>query len=778
MKARLFSTIILSLALVGTNCIYAEQLVDGDNSYLEQLEINETSITEEIHTETEGQLNELKIAKDEITNDNTDDKLVDDEIDEVEIKEEREEDIRKEENSILSDSEEEVPPIQEILDENLKNKIVVTLNSKIAWVEGEPVELLTAPVVIKGTTLLPLRFVGEKVVGAQVNWDSATKTVTIIKDGTEVSVTIGSKIAKVDGLELELLAAPIIENDTTLVPLRFISEAFNIVVDYDNTTKTITLDKKISTDTPVDVPIEIPNSAPNASFYFPQNYVAGQTVTAINTSSDPDGDTITEQLWSVFTGEKTITNKELSNMFKTPKAGTYTIGLQVKDAKGLWSEWTYETITIGENKAPVITSLTSKKTSYSQGEPIEFSYTYDNESWETVTEGKWTYRSISEPENRSTLGKPDVLFNEGDYVITLYLDDAYGNRSAKAETIVHITEKTIMSELSYRFTHGKIGDWIDNFQNFNYLNYKDITVTDKTYQEGTLIMSDSPEEVKGQGILYKDKINGNGRILIHHINSITDTTETQRLVLVAENTTEKPVTIRLMNKSIKGPATDILRVGQLTLNEYLSGTVPTETMTLAPGEKRYIYDKNWSYNTCISGHMDVETDGDIEFIVANLGKDHQLQDLDHLIYYPADGVHFSGTYDVVGINYKLELDGNGPEKLLLGKKDSGEWIVGYDERTNTVVENAGNFGVSYYITVTAKEDTGVILNNRGGIFQGAIRWNNTVHNMPGKGTFNGTTTKSVVMGVIKKGETVTIEYLLPNGSAAPTLIGFIPKSAW
>ena len=768
MKKRLFSTIILSLAIASTNCIYAEELIDNSILNLEQGEMNEVQDNLNVTSIEEKPINSDDSSSIEEEQTNSDDSSITKE-EQTDIQDTQNNQVQ-EDNQMPADSEQDDLTIPEATDEDVLNKVILTLNSKTALVDGESVELLTAPVVIEGTTLLPLRFVADQVVGANVVWDSKAKTVTITKDGTEVVVTIGSKIAKVDGLELELLVAPIIDNDTTLVPLRFISEAFNISVDYNGETKTITLNKGSQ--------VQVPNNAPIASFYFPENYVAGQTVTAINTSTDPDGDAITEQLWSVLSGDKTLTNKELSNMFKTPRAGTYVIGLQVKDSKGLWSEWSYQTVTIEENKAPVIKNLTAKKSSYAQGEPIEFSYTYDNESWETVKEGKWTYRSASEPENRNTLGKPDVLFTEGDYVITLYLDDAYGNRSAKAETMVHITGDAITSELSYRFTQGKIGDWIDNFQNYSYLNYKDVTVANKTYKEGTLIMSDSPEEVKGQGILYKDKMNGSGRILIHHINSIQDTTETQRLALIVENPTEKPVTIKLMNKSIKGPATDILRVGQLTLNEYLSGTVPTETIVLAPGERKYIYDKNWSYNTCISGHMDVETDGEATFIVANLGKAHTLQDLDNLTYYPADGVHFSGTYGVVGINYELELDGNEPEKLVLGKKDSGEWVVGYDERTNTTVENAGNFGVSYYITVTAKEDTGVILNNRGGTFQGAIKWNNTVYNMPGKGTFSGTTTKSVVMGVIKKGETVTIEYLLPNGSAAPTLIGFIPKSAW
>lgn len=756
MRRRLFSVVILSLAIASTNCVYAEGIVDNSMLNATQSQNNEQVTDENVGAENQVQ---DSLEKENLKGEAI--KPVDPYVGEGEV---------EENNQISPDSGEEEIKTPETTDEDLLNKVILTLNSKTALVDGKATELLTAPVVMEGTTLLPLRFVADQVVGANVGWNSETRTVTITKDGTEVIVTIGSKIAKVDGLELELLAAPMIDNNTTLVPLRFISEAFNISVNYNNEAKTITLDKGSQ--------VQVPNNAPIASFYFPENYVAGQTVTAVNTSTDPDGDAITEQLWSVLSGDKTLTNKELSNMFKTPRAGTYVIGLQVKDSKGLWSEWSYQTVTIEENKPPVITNLTAKKSSYAQGEPLEFSYTYDNESWETVKEGKWTYRSVSEPENKNTLGKPDVLFTEGDYIITLYLDDAYGNRSAKAETTVHITGDTITSELSYRFTQGTIGSWIDNFQNYSYLNYQDVTVANKTYKEGTLIMSDSPEEVKGQGILYKDKINGSGRILIHHINSIQDTTETQRLALIVENPTEKPVTIKLMNKSIKGPATDILRVGQLTLNEYLSGTVATETIVLAPGERKYIYDKNWSYNTCISGHMDVETDGDATFIVANLGKTHTLQDLDSLMYYPADGVHFSGTYGVVGINYELNLDGSQPEKLVLGKKDAGEWIVGYDERTNTVVENAGNFGVSYYITVTAKEDTGVILNNRGGTFQGAIKWNDTVYNMPGKGTFSGTTTKAVVMGVIKKGETVTIEYLLPNGSAAPTLIGFIPKSAW
>lgn len=680
-------------------------------------------------------------------------------------------------------NEEVVPPTEETtegeelpVEEDLLNKVILTLNSTTALVDGNAVELLSPPTVIENKTLLPLRFVANEVVGAQVDWNGETQTITITKGEKIVVVKVGINTAMIDDMPVELDVPPIIKEGVTLLPLRFISEAFGIEVNFDNATKQITLIKDTAP-----LPEPIPNEPPVASFYFPQTYIAGQEVQAIDTSTDLDGDLIVDKLWSVV-GEKTVTNKVLSNMFKTPRAGTYLIGLKVQDAKGDWSEWTYESITIEPNKAPVITGLTSNKSSYAQGENIEFYYTYDNETWETVKEGKWTYRSINESANRATLGKPGVLFAEGKYVVTLYLDDAYGNRSEPVETYVTVTNDIKMSELTYRFTQDKVGAWIDNFQNTNYLLYKQAQVDAMTYDEGTLIMSDSPEFVTGQGTLYRDKINGKGRLLIHHINNISDAMtngEKQRLVTIVRNETEAPITVTLKNKSIKGPSTDILRVGQLTLVEYLEGKVPTETIVLAPGESKFIYDKNWIKDQCVSGHVDVETDGEATFIFANLSSSQTIDDLEVLPYFAADGVHYSGTYNKTGIRYNLTLKGNEPEKLTLGVANSGEWVTGYDERTpNDLAMNMGNFGVSYYITVTAEEDMGVILNSRGGMYKGAIKWNDKVYNMPGDGEFSGTVAKAVTMGVIKKGETVTIEYLLPNGSAAPTLIGFIPKSYW
>ena len=757
MNKRILGALGLSIIL-SIQCIYAEDIQVNPNLSTQQ-QVEEEQIISNTVIEEKEQTIDSKIIEEAQENDK-------------EIIVEEEQAII--ENTIV-ESGQITDDIVAIKEENIENKVILKLNDTLAIVGGVKENLFAPPTVINGTTLLPMRFVAEKVVGGKVDWDSKTKTVTMEKGDTVIKVTIGSKIAVVNGKQIELLVAPIIKNDSTLIPLRFFSENFDVKVDYDSATKIITLDKSKHGNDKEEI-IEI-NNAPIASFYFREQYVAGQIVEALSTSYDPDEDQIIDELWAVV-GEKTSTNSKLSNIFKTPKAGTYTIGLKVQDSKGLWSEWTYETVTILPNMAPVITSLVPTKSSFAQGELIEFKdYTYENESWEDVTEGKWTYRKVDEPVNRATLGKPNMLFTEGDYVVTLYLDDEYGNRSEGFESVIHISNEVKDTELNYKFSNGKIGEWIDNFNAFNYLTYKQVDIVDKSYVDGTLIMSDSPEEVFGRGILYQDTMSDNGRLLIHHINKVSSSVK-QRLVFVMENPTDQIVNVTLKNKAIKGPATDILRVGQLCLNEYLSGMIPPEVFTLQPREKKYFYDKNWSYGTCISAHIDVEVEGTAKFIIANLETGDTLSSIDNLYYYPPDGVHYSGTYDKVGINYTLNLSGEQPERLSLGIAHSGEWIVGYDARTGARVENAGNFGVSHYITVTAQEDMGVILNNRGGIFQGAVKWNDTVHNMPGKGTFSGTTTKAVVLGTIKKGETVTIEYLLPNGSAAPTLIGFIPRKYW
>ncbi|MBE0068505.1 hypothetical protein F3K46_05420 [Thermoanaerobacterium thermosaccharolyticum] len=79
--------------------------------------------------------------------------------------------------------------------------------------------------------------------GAKVEWDQSTKTVTGIRDNTTVQLTIGSKIGKVNGQNYALAVEAQIINGYTYIPLRFVGEALGDEVNYSNGVITINSNK-------------------------------------------------------------------------------------------------------------------------------------------------------------------------------------------------------------------------------------------------------------------------------------------------------------------------------------------------------------------------------------------------------------------------------------------------------------------------------------------------------------------------------------------------------
>ena len=80
--------------------------------------------------------------------------------------------------------------------------------------------------------------------GATVEWDGESKTVTATKDDITIILRIGSTSASVNGKEKTLLLAPEIINDSTMIPIRFVSEELNMNVDWNGDTKQITVTNK------------------------------------------------------------------------------------------------------------------------------------------------------------------------------------------------------------------------------------------------------------------------------------------------------------------------------------------------------------------------------------------------------------------------------------------------------------------------------------------------------------------------------------------------------
>lgn len=81
-------------------------------------------------------------------------------------------------------------------------------------------------------TLVPVRLLSEDF-GGKVEWLPASKEVIILKNDTRITLEIGSKFAKVNDQILEMDTQALILNDRTLVPLRFVSEAFDFEINYE-----------------------------------------------------------------------------------------------------------------------------------------------------------------------------------------------------------------------------------------------------------------------------------------------------------------------------------------------------------------------------------------------------------------------------------------------------------------------------------------------------------------------------------------------------------------
>ena len=94
------------------------------------------------------------------------------------------------------------------------------------------------PVMQNGTTLVPMRTIFE-VLGATVIWDGNARIVTASKDDTTVSLKIDSINCTKNGQAITLSSPAKVINGSTMVPLRFVSESFSCDVTWINDQHTV-----------------------------------------------------------------------------------------------------------------------------------------------------------------------------------------------------------------------------------------------------------------------------------------------------------------------------------------------------------------------------------------------------------------------------------------------------------------------------------------------------------------------------------------------------------
>jgi hypothetical protein len=115
-------------------------------------------------------------------------------------------------------------------------------NEISVYVEGQKVSFDVPPQTINDRTMVPIRAIFE-VMGATVNWDNATQTAICTKDNTVVKMTLNSKIEYINDVPYEMDVAPVIVDNRTLAPARYVAEAFGYFVNWDGNTKSVLINK-------------------------------------------------------------------------------------------------------------------------------------------------------------------------------------------------------------------------------------------------------------------------------------------------------------------------------------------------------------------------------------------------------------------------------------------------------------------------------------------------------------------------------------------------------
>ncbi len=106
--------------------------------------------------------------------------------------------------------------------------------------QGKALTFDTCPEIIGGRTMVPMRAIFEAM-GAVVTWDDSTKSVFASKSGIDIKLSVGQCEMYKNGAMIWLDSAPIIKAGRTLVPVRAVSEAFGLMVEWDGENKVVSI---------------------------------------------------------------------------------------------------------------------------------------------------------------------------------------------------------------------------------------------------------------------------------------------------------------------------------------------------------------------------------------------------------------------------------------------------------------------------------------------------------------------------------------------------------
>lgn len=620
-------------------------------------------------------------------------------------------------------------------------KLLLTLGSKEALLDGVPHQLEIPPEVVQQSTFLPVRFVVEKVLGAAVQWDAATRGITITKGETRVELTLEQGQAVVNGQEVVLGSPPFAREGRTLVPLRFLAENMGLPVEYNAVDKTIVI-MEIEEDPDAPAPVNLPPVITSVGL---QSDVIkmGEVPSYSYTYDNEPGEPIWEEEWSCqLVGDtKVVTGKP--RVFYQP--GQYVLSLRIKDAVGNWSETVTTRFTVSQEK--VMSEMAFKFSQPVNGELFEnadadnFNFLPSNKNVTFARSGPVLHMSNS-PE---VVNGPGLLYrSEANGTFRLFYHHLNG--ASEKQYLYVIAANNGQFPVTLKTLKSGVGGPVNDYMNLGQV----VAMRYFSSQPGQPITINP-----GQKVILNDGL--------RHLNKGEAVTGMQDFQV------DGMITISVVMGPEKGPEPEPEpEPAPETGLEQESDPDTDQDQPLAP-------DTN----------PEADENQDTDPAVAPVKTPAQIlqEKIDYLLSLPALPRHpqqVRGVFEEADCLVQIQVNSQGVEKITLGKEDPGFdfWTEGVDPLTGDRIKSFGNYGVVYQLQVTAPTKTGLLLNPRGSIFKGAfVAPDGQVYKAPAVTHFTGLQ-KAAVLGVLQANQTGRFIYTAPSGSDTPVVIALIPEQFW
>lgn len=358
----------------------------------------------------------------------------------------------------------------------------------------------------------------------------------------------------------------------------------------------------------------------------------------------------------------------------------------------------------GDPSLPQARFSTDKEV-YAPGERVVYTeYPFDPDG-ANITARKWQ-------------GRQDAFFDEGEYTISLQVQNARGARSKWFKRTIRVQGNRVDNPVSFALKYNKIGQRLNDPMVMDYPVATAQTIPLATSERFPLLFSDSPEKPNRSGLLYQDNIVGRARLLAYHMNAMP---QNARLYVLARNLEGRPITIETERTGETAPTRIESILGQVTLLDYFANKT-SSTVRLDVGQTVALYaSPTLTKGSGVNLLKDINTSGrvDLTFIMLEEGLNPTPEVVRQLPVLPLDSNHQRGTFPNAIRRMKVTLT-QFPSRIVIGDGKSDPILRGVDKLTGKSMTLFGNYGLLYDLKISGAQQTAIALSPRGGIYRGAM----------------------------------------------------------